>query len=33
MEKGLMPIPDGVGLGVEIRMDRVEALTKRRWSL
>jgi len=33
MEGGMMPIPDGVGLGVELRMDRVEALTKRKWSL
>jgi O-succinylbenzoate synthase len=33
MEGGMMPIPDGVGLGVEIRMDRVEALTERKWSL
>ena len=32
MREGKMSIPDGVGLGVEIRMDRVEALTKRRWA-
>jgi O-succinylbenzoate synthase len=32
MSDGMMPIPDGVGLGVKVRMDRVEALTKKRWS-
>ena len=33
MEGGMMPVPGGLGLGVEIRMDRVEGLTKRKWSL
>jgi O-succinylbenzoate synthase len=33
MTEGMMPVPDGVGLGVSIRIDRVEALTRRRWTL
>lgn len=32
MTDGMMPVPDGVGIGVEVRMDRVESLTKRRWA-
>lgn len=31
MTDGMMPVPDGVGIGVEVRMDRVEELTKRHW--
>jgi O-succinylbenzoate synthase len=31
MTDGMMPVPDGVGIGVEVRVDRVEELTKRRW--
>lgn len=31
MVDGMMPVPSGVGLGVEVRMDRVEALTRARW--
>ena len=33
MEGGMMPVPGALGIGVEIRMDRVEGLTKRKWSL
>jgi O-succinylbenzoate synthase len=33
MADGMMRVPEGVGVGVEIRMDRVEALTTKRWSL
>lgn len=33
MAGGMMPVPDGVGMGVTVRLDRVEALTRRRWSL
>jgi O-succinylbenzoate synthase len=29
MESGVMPVPQGVGLGVQLRMDRIEALSKR----
>jgi len=32
MSDGMMPVPDGVGVGVRLRMDRVEALTEKRWS-
>jgi len=32
MAGGMMPVPDGVGMGVTLRLDRVEALTRRRWS-
>jgi O-succinylbenzoate synthase len=31
MTKGMMPVPDGPGIGVEVRMDRVEALTRKYW--
>ena len=31
MAAGLMPVPQGVGLGVEVRRDRVEKLTARVW--
>jgi O-succinylbenzoate synthase len=31
MQDGLMRVPDGAGIGVEVRTDRVEQLTKRRW--
>ncbi|MGM0668926.1 MAG: o-succinylbenzoate synthase [Gemmatimonadota bacterium] len=31
MEDGMMPVPSGVGIGVGIRMDRVEDLTRARW--
>jgi len=31
MKDGMMPVPDGVGIGVEVRVDRVEELTSRRW--
>jgi O-succinylbenzoate synthase len=32
MDRGMMPVPDGVGIGVEVRVDRLEKLTGRRWS-
>ena len=32
MEDGMMPVPAGAGLGVEVRADRVEEITRRRWS-
>jgi O-succinylbenzoate synthase len=31
MDRGLMPVPEGPGLGVEVRRDRIEGLTKRHW--
>jgi O-succinylbenzoate synthase len=31
MERGMMPVPQGPGLGVAVRMDRVETFTQRRW--
>jgi O-succinylbenzoate synthase len=31
MEDGMMPVPTGPGIGVELRRDRVESLTTRRW--
>jgi O-succinylbenzoate synthase len=31
MERGMMPVPTGPGIGVELRRDRVESLTARRW--
>jgi O-succinylbenzoate synthase len=31
MEDGLMRVPSGPGLGVEVRVDRVESLTRARW--
>jgi len=31
MQDGLMPVPSGVGVGVEVRTDRVEALTRALW--
>lgn len=31
MEDGMMPVPSGVGPGVEVRMDRIEALTRSTW--
>jgi O-succinylbenzoate synthase len=31
MKDGMMPVPDGPGMGVTLRMDRVESLTVRRW--
>lgn len=33
MSQGMMPVPDGKGIGVEVRVDRVEELTRRRWKL
>jgi O-succinylbenzoate synthase len=33
MNDGMMPVPDGVGIGVEVRADRVRELTKRRWEM
>jgi O-succinylbenzoate synthase len=32
MENGMMPVPDGPGIGVTVREDRIEELTARRWS-
>lgn len=32
MEGGMMPVPAGPGIGVTVRMDRVEDLTVRRWN-
>jgi O-succinylbenzoate synthase len=32
MDQGMMAVPDGVGMGVTLRMERVEALTRRLWS-
>ena len=31
MNAGMMPVPDGIGIGVEVRAERVRKLTKRRW--
>jgi O-succinylbenzoate synthase len=31
MTDGMMPVPSGIGIGVEVRVGRVEKLTKRRW--
>lgn len=31
MADGMMPVPAGIGIGVEVRAARVEKLTKRRW--
>jgi O-succinylbenzoate synthase len=31
MEDGMMGVPDGPGIGVRVREDRVEDLTARRW--
>jgi O-succinylbenzoate synthase len=31
MADGMMPVPAGIGIGVEVRVGRVEKLTKRRW--
>jgi len=31
MKDGMMPVPEGVGIGVEVRLDRVESLTRRLW--
>ncbi len=31
MRNGMMPVPQGAGIGVAVRRDRVEALTRRRW--
>lgn len=31
MERGSMPVPQGPGIGVSVRMDRVESLTRKRW--
>jgi O-succinylbenzoate synthase len=33
LNDGMMPVPDGVGIGVEVRADRVRELTKRRWEM
>jgi o-succinylbenzoate synthase len=33
MDRGLMPVPQAPGIGVAVRMDRVESLTRRRWGL
>lgn len=32
MKDGMMPVPDGPGIGVMVREDRVDRLTKRHWS-
>jgi O-succinylbenzoate synthase len=32
MEDGMMAVPDGPGIGVRVREDRVEELTARQWS-
>lgn len=32
MTDGMMPVPDGVGIGVEVRVDRIRELAKRRWT-
>jgi O-succinylbenzoate synthase len=32
MRDGMMPVPDGRGIGVEVRVDRIRELTQRRWS-
>ena len=32
MDDGMMPVPSGVGIGVEVRVDRVRELTTRRWT-
>jgi O-succinylbenzoate synthase len=31
MDRGVMAVPQGPGIGVEVRRDRVESLTQRRW--
>jgi len=31
MKDGMMPVPEGVGIGVEVRLDRLESLTRRLW--
>jgi O-succinylbenzoate synthase len=31
MDDGMMPVPTGPGIGVEVRRDRIEALTVRSW--
>jgi O-succinylbenzoate synthase len=31
MDRGLMPVPQGPGMGVEIRREKVDSLTVRRW--
>ena len=31
MTDGMMPVPNGPGIGVQVRLDRVEEVTKRRW--
>jgi len=33
MEDGMMPVPAGPGIGVTVRVERVESLTVRRWGL
>jgi O-succinylbenzoate synthase len=33
MEDGMMAVPDGPGIGVTVREDRVEELTARRWTM
>lgn len=32
MNDGMMPVPEGEGIGVEVRQDRVRELTSRRWT-
>jgi len=32
MEDGMMPVPKGPGIGVQLRRERVEGLTARRWT-
>ncbi len=32
MNDGMMPVPSGPGIGVEVKRDRVERVTARRWS-
>jgi O-succinylbenzoate synthase len=32
MDQGMMPVPQGPGIGVTLRMDRVDGLTKRSWN-
>jgi len=33
MSDGMMPVPEGPGIGVTVRVDRVEELTRRRWEV
>ncbi len=33
MEAGMMSVPTGPGLGVEVRVERVEELTRKRWEM